>query len=187
MTMKPGHLRELAMILLLFVSILFLGQNNAVPSSSSTHNTNTDSESSCFQSLAGVFHHKLVCNYTNNNNNSTTASSTAAADGDGQKKKKSNQSNPLDVLVGCLEHSPTTTSMMDPSCSSKIADPNTFLSIYKGGTVLFSQENSLLCKDLQDHLLGIDLGTIEVPRPWEPRQAFFGCRAFVHDVMLCCS
>jgi len=169
------------MILLLFVSILFLGQNNAVPSSSSTHNTNTDSESSCFQSLAGVFHHKLVCNYTNNNNSTESA---VAADGGGQKN---NNKNPLDVLLGCLEKSPTTTMMMDPSCSSKIADPNTFLSIYKGGTVLFSQENSLLCKDLQDHLLGIDLGTIEVPRPWEPRQAFFGCRAFVHDVMFCCT
>lgn len=160
--MKPGHLKGLVFLLLTLIFVFEQNKQSLVPSA-----PKNDLES-CFQSLAGIFNHQLQCNSNN---------STASSHG--------NQNNPMNVFVGCLEQSIKT---MDSSCSAKVLDdPNTLLSLYKGNTILFSEENSELCKGIQDHLQQIGLGTTTVSRPEEPREKFFGCRAFVHEVLFCCT
>lgn len=163
MMKKPRNLKAIAFVL--FVLILVCGQwQSGLSTITFISTADYFSVSSCVQSIAGVFkHHEMKCN------------STASI---------KNGQNPMDVFMGCLEE---TLKISDPSCSEINISPTTLLSLFKGNTILFSQENSILCQSIQDHLIRIGLGTFNASRPEEPREKFFGCRAFIHDVMFCCT
>lgn len=122
---------------------------------------------SCFQSVAKAMNYNFQCT---------------------GKSLQSTSQNATNVLLGCLETS--LNSWNRPSCSSSLfrsMDPKTLLSLYQDTTVVFGNEDVELCRNVQDQLHQMGLGTINVSRPEDAQFLFFSCEAYVHNVMFCCS